>query len=98
MIIEVKKSDSDIDWNADTEEQLKNDVLNMLRTKKGEVPFMPDFGLPDDLVGQPAPEVIPELRNAISEQLESILPDAEINDIAISYGASGDMIVEVSMA
>lgn len=85
---------SGIDWNADTVEQLKNDILNILRTRRGEVPFMPGLGL-DEYIGEPVKEMIPAIRNDIAEQLSLWMPDIEIENIDVSVGADGDMKIEV---
>lgn len=86
-----------INWEADTEEQLKNDVLNLLKTRRGEVPFMPGLGLESKYIGRPVSEIGPALRNDITEQLEKWLPEVEIESISITADESGDLSVTIEV-
>lgn len=87
----------DIDWEAGAEEQLKNDVLNLLKTRRGEVPFMPGLGLESKYIGRPVSEIGPALRNDITEQLEKWMPEVEIESISITSDANGDLNVEIEV-
>ncbi|BAK99703.1 hypothetical protein OBV_25050 [Oscillibacter valericigenes Sjm18-20] len=87
----------DIDWEAEAKEQLKNDVLNILKTRRGEVPFMPGLGLDGKYIGRPVSEIGPALRNDITEQLEKWMPEVEIESISIAADAKGDLNVEIEV-
>lgn len=96
MTITVNTSDS-IDWEADANAQLKNDVLNILKTRRGEVPFMPGLGLEGKYIGRPVTEIGPAMRNDITEQLEKWMPGVEIGSISITADASGDLNVGIEV-
>ncbi|WP_040663690.1 hypothetical protein [Oscillibacter ruminantium] len=96
MTIAVNVSES-VDWEADANAQLRNNILNILKTRRGEVPFMPGLGLEGKYTGHPVSEIGPALRNDITEQLEKWMPGVEIGSISITTDASGNLNVEVEV-
>lgn len=96
MKITVKTGDS-IDWEVGAEGQLKNNVLNILKTRRGEVPFMPGLGLESKYIGRPVSEIGPAMRNDIMEQLEKWMPGVVIGSITITADENGNLNVEIEV-
>ena len=88
-------SDDTIDWNATGIEQIKNNVLNILRTRLGEVPYMPTLGLSFDYVDTPLTGAKAQLVAEIRRQLTQWQPDAMLDDLRIVREESGDYQIEV---
>lgn len=84
-----------IDWNATGIEQLKNNVLNILRTRLGEVPYMPTLGVSFDYVDTPLGEAQASLVAEIRQQLARWEPDAMLDSLTIVPGEDGDYQIEV---
>lgn len=84
-----------IDWNATGIEQIKNNVLNILRTRLGEVPYMPTLGIRFDYVDTPLTEAKASLVAEIRRQLTLWEPDAMLDDLRIVREESGDYQIEV---
>lgn len=84
-----------VDWNATGIEQIKNNVLNILCTRLGEVPYMPTLGIRFDYVDTPLTEAQASLVAEIRRQLTLWEPDAMLDDLRIVREESGDYQIEV---
>ena len=94
MTLKFSSGDT-IDWNATGIEQIKNNVLNILRTRLGEVPYMPTLGLSFDYVDTPLTGAKAQLAAEIRRQLTQWQPDAMLDDLRIVREESGDYQIEV---
>ncbi len=94
MTLKFSSGDT-IDWNATGIEQIKNNVLNILRTRLGEVPYMPTLGLSFDYVDTPLTGAKAQLVAEIRRQLTQWQPDAMLDDLRIVREESGDYQIEV---
>lgn len=94
MTLKFSTADS-IDWNATGIEQLKNNVLNILRTRLGEVPYMPTLGIDFDHVDTPLLQHRAVLVAEVRQQLNRWEPDAMLDDLRIVREESGDYQIEV---
>lgn len=94
MTIIVNSSDA-IDWEADAAGQMKNNILNLLRTRRGEIRFMPTVGLDPDYVGHPVNLVQGGLYNDIAEQIAQWEPTANLESLSVDSDEAGNLEVEV---
>lgn len=94
MTVKFSTGDS-IDWNATGIEQLKNNILNIIRTRKGEVPYMPTLGIQSDYVDTPLSTQRASLVSEIRKQLSLWQPEASLDSLSIIPRPSGDYSVEV---
>ncbi len=94
MTIKFSTGDK-LDWTATGIEQIKNNVLNLIRTRLGEVPYMPTLGLNPDYIDSPLLENKPILEMEIRNQLELFEPNATLDSLNIIPDQNGDYIIEV---
>lgn len=94
MTLKFSTADS-IDWNATGIEQLKNKVLNILRTRLGEVPYMPTLGIDFDHVDTPLLQHRTVLVAEVRQQLNRWEPSAMLDDLSIRPDDTGNYNVEV---
>lgn len=94
MTLKFSTADS-IDWNATGIEQLKNKVLNILRTRLGEVPYMPTLGIDFDHVDTPLLQHRAVLVAEVRQQLNRWEPSAMLDDLSIRPDDTGNYNVEV---
>lgn len=94
MTLKFSSGDS-IDWNATGIDQLKNNVLNILRTRLGEVPYMPALGISFDYVDTPLTGAKAQLVAEIRRQLSRWEPSAALDSLRIVQGESGNYDIEV---
>lgn len=94
MTLKFSSGDT-IDWNATGIEQIKNNVLNILRTRLGEVPYMPTLGLSFDYVDTPLTGAKAQLVAEIRRQLTQWQPDAMLDSLQIVRGEGGNYDIEV---
>lgn len=94
MTLKFSSGDT-IDWNATGIEQIKNNVLNILRTRLGEVPYMLTLGISFDYVDTPLTGAKAQLVAEIRRQLTQWQPDAMLDDLRIVREESGDYQIEV---
>lgn len=92
----IKFSNADkLDWNATGIEQIKNNVLNIIRTRRGEVPYMPTLGLNPDYIDSPLLQNKASLEMEIRNQLALFEPNATLDSLNIIPSEGGDYIIEV---
>ena len=84
-----------IDWNATGLEQLKNNIFNILRTRLGEVPYMPTLGIDFDHVDTPLLQARAVLVAEVRQQLNRWEPSAMLDDLSIRPDDTGNYNVEV---
>lgn len=84
-----------IDWNATGLDQLKNNILNILRTRLGEVPYVPTLGIDFDHVDTPLLQHRAVLVAEVRQQLKRWEPSAMLDDLSIRPDDTGDYSVEV---
>lgn len=94
MTLKFSTADS-IDWNATGIEQLKNNILNILRTRLGEVPYMPTLGIDFDHVDTPLLQHRAVLVAEVRQQLNRREPSAMLDDLSIRPDDTGNYNVEV---
>lgn len=94
MTLKFSTADS-VDWNATGIEQLKNKVLNILRTRLGEVPYMPTLGIDFDHVDTPLLQHRAVLVAEVRQQLNRWEPSAMLDDLSIRPDDTGNYNVEV---
>ena len=84
-----------IDWNATGMEQIKNNVLNILRTRMGEVPYMPTLGIRFDYVDSPLTGAQASLVAEIRRQISQWEPSAMLDSLQIVPSEDGNYQIEV---
>ena len=84
-----------LDWTATGIEQIKNNVLNIMRTRRGEVPYMPTLGLNPDYIDSPLLQNKASLEMEIRNQLALFEPNATLDSLNIIPSEDGDYIIEV---
>lgn len=96
MIVTVTSNDS-INWNAKTETEKKiNQISNLLRTLKGEIPFMRDTGISNELIDNPFPAIKPVLVNEVTAVISENIENVTLQSVDFSNGESiGDFIIKV---
>ena len=94
MTLKFSSGDA-IDWNATGIEQIKNNVLNILRTRLGEVPYMPPLGVSFDYVDTPLNGTKAALVSEIRRQLSQWEPDAMLDSLDVIRDQKGNYQIEV---
>lgn len=94
MTIKFSTGDA-IDWTATGIEQIKNNVLNILRTRLGEVPYMPTLGISFDYVDTPLNGTKATLVSEIRQQLAKWEPNAMLDSLDVVRDQNGDYQIEV---
>ena len=84
-----------IDWTATGINQIKNNVLNLLRTRLGEVPYMPTLGVSFDYVDTPLTGAKAQLVAEIRRQLAQWEPSASLDNLEIVQAQTGNYDIEV---
>lgn len=94
MTIKLSSEDA-LDWTATGIEQIKNNVLNIIRTRRGEVPYMPTLGLNPDYIDSPLLQNKASLEMEIRNQLALFEPNVALDSLNIIPSEDGDYIIEV---
>lgn len=96
MRITIRSGDT-LNWNATGVEQIKNNILNILRTVRGEVPYIPGLGLDRSYLDMPAPNMKVALLMDINKQLEKYEPQATAINLSISTDVNGDTNIRLEV-
>lgn len=94
MTIKLSSEDA-LDWTATGIEQIKNNVLNIIRTRRGEVPYMPTLGLNPDYIDSPLLQNKASLEMEMRNQLALFEPNVALDSLNIIPSEDGDYIIEV---
>lgn len=94
MTIKLSSEDA-LDWTATGIEQIKNNVLNIIRTRRGEVPYMPTLGLNPDYIDSPLLQNKASLEMEIRNQLALFEPNVALDSLNIIPSEDGNYIIEV---
>lgn len=70
MIVTISNLDTTIDLTAKDTDRIIQNVKNILRTKKYEVPFDREFGINPDFVDNPIHTIMTDIEADIKETIE----------------------------
>ena len=91
-------SKSQIDWSAKGTDRVLQNVMNLLKTKMYEVPFLRYMGIDPDLIDKRQQEVEIDLRINVKEMIETYEPRATFIDLTIEgVDENGDLIYYVEV-
>ena len=96
-MIAVITSADEINWNAETYEDKKiNEIANILKTRKGEIPFMRELGISDEFIDKPITVIKPALINQITAEISENVENVKLQSVDILAGDSvGDFEIKV---
>lgn len=98
MIVTVSSNDVSLNWLATGEERIVQNVLNIIRTKQHEVPFMSGLGINHDYVDSTLSESKHDLISHVKSIIEAYEPRAKVNDVIIdSCDENGNYIISVEL-
>jgi phage baseplate assembly protein W len=86
-----------LDWSAKGKDRIVQNVLNIMRTYKGEVAYNRGFGISPDVIDKPADEVQAIIADDLSARIEQDEPRARLLSVVANYDASGDVVVTVKI-
>ena len=94
MILTATSEDR-IDWNATGEELVKNNIINILKLRKGEVKFDGNMGIDPDYIDNPLTAVKGKIMCDILENILTYYPQCEVKSIDVdSENTTGDIILK----
>lgn len=96
MTLTFSTADS-IDWMATGIEQIKNNVINIVRTRLGEVPYMLNLGINPDYIDQPAVNERAAMVADIRAQLSAWESEAQLTNLTITPDNNGDYKIEMEV-
>ena len=96
MTLAFSTADS-IEWMATGIEQIKNNVINIVRTRLGEVPYMINLGINPDYMDRPAVNDRAAIVADIRAQLRTWESEAQLTNLTIIPDGSGDYKIEMEV-
>lgn len=99
MKVTIYSNDNSIDWEAKGTERIVQNVRNILRTRRFEVPFIPLMGISSEFLEDVQPSsIMSELSSHITEVIKTYEPRAEVTDVKIvSCNENGDYVISVEL-
>lgn len=96
MTVTIRSDDKSIDWCATGTDRIIQNVRNILRTRKYEVPFMRDLGISADIIDNS----FLTLKNDVIEDVKKVIAKYEdratVVDVSLaSSDENGDCVIEV---
>lgn len=98
MVVTIYSNDKALNWGATGEERIVQNVLNILRTRHYEVPFMRGLGVNADFIDSEHNKVKSELVAHVTEVINTYEPRATVLDVSIlSVDENGDYVYSVEL-
>lgn len=98
MIYNISTADKSIEWGLSGKERILQNVLNILRTRKYEVPFMREMGIDPDYIDNVISYVFSNLENDVIQLAEEYEPRASIVSVSIGgYDDNGNLIINAEV-
>lgn len=98
MIYKISSEDEVIDWNATGNDRIVQNVLNIIRTKKYEVPFMRLMGISPDYIDEALNGYRADIINDVIENINTYEPRVEVLNVDISISnPNGDIEITVEL-
>lgn len=98
MVYTVSTADTSIEWGLTGKDRIVQNFLNLLRTRKYEVPFMREMGIDTDYIDNVSTYVYNNIANdviALAEKYESRVKVLNVN--VKGQDPNGNYIIEVEL-
>lgn len=97
MALITISSEDAINWNAKTATEKKiNQVANILKTRKGEIPFLRGVGMSDEYIDKPISLIKPILINNITETIRDNVEGVSLHSVNFTnIEATGNFTIKV---
>lgn len=97
-VYKVSTADSTIEWGLTDEERIVQNVLNILRTRQSEVPFMREMGLNPDFIDNNVAYVGSGVESEVINLVNEYEPRATILSVDIeSIDDDGQFTIQVEL-
>lgn len=97
-IVRISSNDNLIDWGATDTDRIIQNVKNILRTRRFEVPFMREMGLSPDHTDNSLNHIKSELEKDIIETVKAYESRANVLEVTIdSIDADGHCDITVKL-
>ena len=98
MSTTIYSNSSLLDWNAKGDERIVQNVLNILRTRKYEVPFERELGINPDLIDADPRTIQNEIITHVTETINTYEPRATVVEVRIeTVDENGDYVIAVDL-
>lgn len=94
----ISSENDTLDWNSTGDDRIIQNVLNIVRTKKYEVPYMREMGIDPDFLDDAITKNYAEIVNDVTENINTYEPRVEVVDVSLSVNdANGDVVISVEV-
>ena len=98
MIYTVSSRNTTINWDATDEERIVQNVLNLIRTRKREISFIPDAGLEPDNIDNLMSRIKQDIEYEVIKLIEDYEYRAEVLSVTVDLVTeNGDMEIVVEL-
>lgn len=98
MIYTISNTSTTLEWGLKGEERIVQNVLNLLRTKQGEVPFMREMGVDPEMVDNTLPFIRAKITEDITELVAEYEPRAKVLEVnLLEADDTGSVVYEVKV-
>lgn len=94
----VSTADTNIEWGLTGEDRIVQNVLNLIRTKKFEVPFSREMGIDPEYIDSNISYAYNGLVNDIIDLVEEYESRATVTNVVIDgYDDNGNLIIKLDL-
>lgn len=97
MIYKISTEDRNIEWGLSGADRIVQNFLNILRTRKYEVPFMREMGIDTDYIDNVITYVNNNITNDVIELAEEYESRVTVLNVDVKIDDNGNVIIEVEM-
>lgn len=98
MVYTISTEDRNIEWGLTGKDRIAQNMLNIIRTKKFEVPFMREIGIDTDYIDNTVNYVQNNITDEVIALAEKYEPRVTILSVNVKgQDDNGNLIIEVEM-
>ena len=98
MRVTISSNDASLNWTATGDERIVQNVLNIIRTRMYEVPFMRDLGINEDFIDSNQDEMETDFTTHIREVINKYEPRANVVEVSVSAcDENGNFVISVEL-
>ena len=98
MIVTVRSNDDVLDWGVKDKERIIQNVRNIIRTRKFEVPFIRGMGINPDYIDNSVKMLKSDISKEIIENINAYEDRVSVLNVEIISGdENGDYVISVEL-
>lgn len=98
MIVKISNDENYLDWKAKGTDRIIQNVRNILRTKKYEVPFLRNMGVNPNFIDASIHSIKASIQDDVTTAIETYEPRVKVLSVTVEdYDVNGHIAISVEV-